>query len=99
MREAKIIVDMIQGELLSQAVLPLAQRADLKCPRTFSTDLDTLICESQGGEKGKVDANGGRHSSFPLMPWTGIIDFLTISINISITYVLTFVRCVPLWPS
>src|SRR5215472_6097764 len=28
MQEAKIIVDMIQGELLSQAVLTLAQRAD-----------------------------------------------------------------------
>ena len=28
MREAKIIVDLIQGELVSQAVLALAQRAD-----------------------------------------------------------------------
>jgi hypothetical protein len=28
MREAKIIVDMIQGELLPQAVLALAQRID-----------------------------------------------------------------------
>jgi hypothetical protein len=26
MREAKIVIDLMQGELLSQAVLPLAQR-------------------------------------------------------------------------
>jgi hypothetical protein len=46
-------------------------------PRTFSTDLDNLICESQGGEKGKWDANGGRRSSIPRMQRIGITGLLT----------------------
>src|SRR5215510_5396012 len=46
-------------------------------PRTFSTDLDNLICESQGGEKGKLDANGGRRSSIPRVQQISIIGLLT----------------------
>jgi hypothetical protein len=46
-------------------------------PRTFSTDLDNVICESQGGEKGKWDANGGRRSSIPRMQRIGITGLLT----------------------
>jgi hypothetical protein len=48
-------------------------------PRTFSTDLDNLICESQGGEKEKLDANGGRRSSFPRIQRIGITGLLTKS--------------------
>ena len=46
-------------------------------PRTFSTDLDNVICESQGGEKGKWDANGRRRSSFPRVQQIGITGLLT----------------------
>ena len=54
--------------------------ADLPCllyPRTFSTDLDNVICERQGSEKGKWDANGGRRSSFPCVQQIGITGLLT----------------------
>jgi len=46
-------------------------------PRTFSTDLDNIICESQGGKKGKLDANGGRRSSIPRIQRIGVTGLLT----------------------
>ena len=59
------------------------------CSRAFDGDLGcrchlhsylsdlVLICESQGGEKGKWDANGGRRSSIPRMQRIGITGLLT----------------------
>jgi len=59
MREAKIVVDMIQGELLPHAVLTLAQRGDTPPDRCHVL----ADGEVQALHKGRIDlpAKRGQH--------------------------------------